>query len=109
MFLSKFFKRFTSDKKGSSASDGSPEHTFAVRHHRFKLFLTAWNKFQENMTSLEYTLCCDHPFGLHRVRALWHQRGHAGVPVHPASRTPQSFPVQGPVRTLRPFADSGCQ
>ena len=70
MFLSKFFKRFTSDKKGSSASDGSPEHTFAVRHHRFKLFLTAWNKFQENMTSLEYTLCCDHPFGLHRVRAL---------------------------------------
>ena len=56
MFLSKFFKRFTSDKKGSSASDGSPEHTFAVRHHRFKLFLTAWNKFQENMTSLEYTL-----------------------------------------------------
>lgn len=40
MFLSKFFKRFTSDKKGSSASDGSPEHTFAVRHHRFKLFLT---------------------------------------------------------------------
>lgn len=22
------------------------------------------------MTSLEYTLCCDHPFGLHRVRAL---------------------------------------
>ncbi|MCI6333914.1 MAG: phosphoenolpyruvate synthase, partial [Desulfovibrio piger] len=70
MFLSKFFKRFTSDKKGSSATDGSPEHTFAVRHHRFKLFLTAWNKFQENMTSLEYTLCCDHPFGLHRVRAL---------------------------------------
>ena len=56
MFLSKFFKRFTSDKKGSSASDASPEHTFAVRHHRFKLFLTAWNKFQENMTSLEYTL-----------------------------------------------------
>ena len=70
MFLSKFFKRFTSDKKGSSASDASPEHTFAVRHHRFKLFLTAWNKFQENMTSLEYTLCCDHPFALHRVRAL---------------------------------------
>ena len=70
MFLSKFFKRFASDKQGTSASDGSPEHTFAVRHHRFKLFLTAWNKFQENMTSLEYTLCCDHPFGLHRVRAL---------------------------------------
>ena len=77
MFLSKFFKRFASDKQGTSASDGSPEHTFAVRHHRFKLFLTAWNKFQENMTSLEYTLCCDHPGPVH-------QRGHAGVPVHPA-------------------------
>ncbi|WP_300717830.1 PEP-utilizing enzyme [uncultured Desulfovibrio sp.] len=70
MFLSKFFKRITGRDKGSSGADASPEHTFAVRHHRFKLFLTAWNKFQENMTSLEYTLCCDHPFGLHRVQAL---------------------------------------
>ena len=70
MFLSRFFKRITGRDKGSSGADASPEHTFAVRHHRFKLFLTAWNKFQENMTSLEYTLCCDHPFGLHRVQAL---------------------------------------
>lgn len=48
----------------------APEHTFAMRHHRFKLFLTAWNKFQEVMTELEYTLCCNHPFGMYRVRAL---------------------------------------
>lgn len=48
----------------------SPERIFAMRHHRFKLFLTAWNKFQEIMTELEYTLCCEHPFGMYRVRAL---------------------------------------
>lgn len=47
-----------------------PERAFALRHHRFKLFLTDWNKFQETITDLEYTLCCDHPFGMYRIRAL---------------------------------------
>jgi len=55
---------------GASASDSEAERFFALRHHSFKLFLTAWNTFQETMTALEYTLCCDHPFGLYRVRAL---------------------------------------
>ncbi|MBE6441791.1 MAG: phosphoenolpyruvate synthase [Desulfovibrio desulfuricans] len=52
------------------ASPDEAERFFARRHHSFKLFLTAWNSFQETMTDLEYTLCCDHPFGLYRVRAL---------------------------------------
>lgn len=61
-----FFKRSPHGQPESAA----PEYAFAMRHHRFKLFLTAWNKFQEVMTELEYTLCCDHPFGMYRVRAL---------------------------------------
>lgn len=74
MFLSRllaFLKRPTKAAPCPTASDSrDAEHFFALRHHSFKLFLTAWNKFQETMTELEYTLCCDHPFGLYRVRAL---------------------------------------
>lgn len=74
MFLSRllgFLKRPTTAAPCATASDSrDAEHFFALRHHSFKLFLTAWNKFQETMTELEYTLCCDHPFGLYRVRAL---------------------------------------
>lgn len=74
MFLSRllaFLKRPTKAAPRSTVSDSpGTEHFFALRHHSFKLFLTAWNKFQETMTELEYTLCCDHPFGLYRVRAL---------------------------------------
>lgn len=51
-------------------SPDEAERLFALRHHSFKLFLTAWNTFQETMADVEYTLCCDHPFGLYRVRAL---------------------------------------
>ena len=66
-----FLTRSTKKASGGAASDvGEAERFFALRHHSFKLFLTAWNKFQETMTEVEYTLCCDHPFGLYRVRAL---------------------------------------
>lgn len=61
------------DEAVSSSSVSAAEEAqrfFALRHHSFRLFLTAWNAFQETMTDLEYTLCCDHPFGLYRVRAL---------------------------------------
>ena len=67
------FSRFLSLFKGGPAASGPQAHgekAIALRHHRFKLFLTAWNKFQETMTDVEYTLCCDHPFGMYRVRAL---------------------------------------
>ena len=77
------FKRSPANQAGQAGSAGpaataSPvskdaghdERAIALRHHRFKLFLTAWNKFQETMTDVEYTLCCDHPFGMYRVRAL---------------------------------------
>ena len=65
-----FFSRSAKRAVSGTASDSEAEHYFALRHHSFKLFLTAWNTFQETMTALEYTLCCDHPFGLYRVRAL---------------------------------------
>ncbi|MEG2172918.1 MAG: PEP/pyruvate-binding domain-containing protein [Desulfovibrionaceae bacterium] len=71
--LSRLLSFFTGKAPASAASgeDGiSPQRIFARRHHRFKLFLTAWNKFQEVMTEMEYTLCCEHPFGMYRVRAL---------------------------------------
>lgn len=78
MFLSRitgFFSRLvgrdsTKADQSSPASQDAVELFFTRRHHSFKLFLTAWNAFQETMTELEYTLCCDHPFGLYRVRAL---------------------------------------
>lgn len=69
--FSRLMSLFSRPKATDTTADGkSPEHIFAMRHHRFKLFLTAWNKFQEVMTELEYTLCCEHPFGMYRVRAL---------------------------------------
>ena len=70
-FLTRAARR--GDPAASSSSVSPAEEAqrfFALRHHSFKLFLTAWNAFQETMTDLEYTLCCDHPFGLYRVRAL---------------------------------------
>ena len=74
MSLSRLLGFFTRSARRAAASvtasDSEAEHFFALRHHSFKLFLTAWNTFQETMTALEYTLCCDHPFGLYRVRAL---------------------------------------
>lgn len=66
--LLSFFKRSSVD--APTGEDAHDERAIALRHHRFKLFLTAWNKFQETMTDVEYTLCCDHPFGMYRVRAL---------------------------------------
>lgn len=66
-FLTRSTKKISD---AASADSGEVERFFALRHHSFKLFLTAWNKFQETMTEVEYTLCCDHPFGLYRVRAL---------------------------------------
>ena len=71
--LTGFFSRLvglSGRDKTPSASLEDTEQFFIRRHHSFKLFLTAWNAFQESMTDLEYTLCCDHPFGLYRVRAL---------------------------------------
>ena len=74
MVLSRFlslFSRLSPSKSGGTAAsaDAHGERAIALRHHRFKLFLTAWNKFQETMTDVEYSLCCDHPFGMYRVRA----------------------------------------
>lgn len=57
-------------ERSEPRSADEAERFFALRHHSFKLFLTAWNTFQETMADVEYTLCCDHPFGLYRVRAL---------------------------------------
>lgn len=69
--LSLFTRKNIVDASATPGGENlSPERIFAMRHHRFKLFLTAWNKFQEIMTELEYTLCCEHPFGMYRVRAL---------------------------------------
>ena len=70
-FLTRAARR--GDEAVSASSVNSAEEAqrfFALRHHSFRMFLTAWNAFQETMTDLEYTLCCDHPFGLYRVRAL---------------------------------------
>ncbi len=61
---------FLRPKASSGEAPGGDSRVFAARHHRFKLFLTAWNNFQDVMTELEYVLCCDHPFGMNRVRSL---------------------------------------
>ncbi|MDR1777828.1 MAG: hypothetical protein LBR31_08405 [Desulfovibrio sp.] len=66
--LLNFFRR-----PGDAASTPTPtddRKLFEKLHHSFKLFLTEWNNFQETMTQVEYTLCCDHPFGMQRVRKL---------------------------------------
>lgn len=68
MLLSRLLRLFR--KSVAALDDETQKKRLAVRHHRFKLFLTAWNKFQEVMTELEYTLCCDHPFGINKVRSL---------------------------------------
>ena len=57
-------------KKENSVLEADAERLFALRHHAFKLFLKSWNKFQETMTAVEYTLCCDHPFGMYRIHEL---------------------------------------
>ena len=43
---------------------------FTVKHQTFHLFLTAWNSFQDTLSTIEYTLCCERPFDMCRVRAL---------------------------------------
>lgn len=70
--LSRLITFFTRKKPANPTGTDtkSTAHVFAMRHHRFKLFFTAWTKFQELMTELEYTLCCERPFGMYRVRAL---------------------------------------
>ncbi len=57
-------------KRALSESPAESDQVFALRHNAFRMFLKEWNRFQETMTEVEYTLCCDHPFGLYRVRAL---------------------------------------
>ncbi|MDR2573662.1 MAG: PEP/pyruvate-binding domain-containing protein [Desulfovibrio sp.] len=59
-----------SEGGGSSSGTADDGAIFERLHHTFKLFLTEWNNFQETMTQVEYTLCCDHPFGMQRVRKL---------------------------------------
>ena len=59
MIFSGLLQRFR--KKRDEPGAGDAERVFALRHHSFKLFLKSWNKFQETMTEVEYTLCCDHP------------------------------------------------
>ena len=46
------------------------DRNFAILSNRFRMFLTAWNRFQEIESQIEYTLCCEHPFGIYKVRAL---------------------------------------
>ncbi|MCR4666033.1 MAG: phosphoenolpyruvate synthase [Desulfovibrio sp.] len=69
MFLKRLVQHF-SRKSAEMNSEQDAERVFALRHHAFKLFLKSWNKFQETMTDVEYSLCCDHPFGLYWVHAL---------------------------------------
>ena len=68
MIFSGLLQRFRKKQEETGGNDA--ERVFAMRHHIFKLFLKSWNKFQETMTDVEYTLCCDHPFGLYRVHEL---------------------------------------
>lgn len=68
MVFSRLFSLFRRD--AASPPPSPLKDALALRHHQFKLFLTAWSKFQETMTDVEYTLCCDHPFDMYRVRAL---------------------------------------
>jgi hypothetical protein len=62
-----FFRRL---RRAAPEEESGGKAPFAKRHHSFKLFLTEWNNFQTTMTQVEYTLCCEHPFGLHRVHKL---------------------------------------
>ena len=53
-----------------SAAQDEAAQNLAQRHKSFRVFLSAWNDFQETVSDIKYTICCDHPFGLHRVREL---------------------------------------
>ncbi|MBQ7738738.1 MAG: phosphoenolpyruvate synthase [Desulfovibrionaceae bacterium] len=66
--LRRFFNNLSRHK--SSENEAQISNHYLRSHQSFKLFLSAWNSFQEIMSDIRYTLCCDHPFGLHRVRAL---------------------------------------
>jgi pyruvate,water dikinase len=66
--LLEFFKR--PGNSVSSSAVAAEGKFFDKLHHSFKLFLTEWNNFQETMTQVEYTLCCDHPFGMQRVHKM---------------------------------------
>ncbi len=67
-WLKKVFSHGESERKAEEQASKNSE--FEVLSNRFRMFLTAWNRFQEVETQLEYTLCCDHPFGIYGVRAL---------------------------------------
>ncbi|MBQ9537380.1 MAG: phosphoenolpyruvate synthase [Desulfovibrionaceae bacterium] len=69
MLFSKLWNKLVKPK-GSAENESDAQRVFAIRHHAFKMFLTSKNIFQETMTAVEYTLCCDHPFGLYRVQEL---------------------------------------
>ena len=64
------WRRITTFFGQSKRQSDDDARLYVRRHHAFKLFLSAWNAFQEDLSELRYTLCCDHPFGLNRVRAL---------------------------------------
>ncbi len=64
--LRTFFRKKSSTLFASESS----EQVFSQRHNAFRRFLSSWNAFQVTMTDLEYTLCCERPFGLYRVHAL---------------------------------------
>ena len=48
--LKQWFSRSETPKRAAGSSD----QDVALLHHRFKLFLTAWNNFQETMTELDW-------------------------------------------------------
>lgn len=69
-FFSKKAASASASSADSQAETVSPLADVQKRQQVFRLFLNAWNGFQETMTSIEYTLCCAHPFGMYRVQAL---------------------------------------
>jgi hypothetical protein len=91
-----FFKRLRGAAP-ESANDG--KLFFEKRHHAFKLFLTEWNNFQTTMAQVEYTLCCDHPFGMQRVHKLC--TGAATQVFHCIQQLRRLDPAQGEVLLAR--------
>jgi pyruvate, water dikinase len=62
-------KRFFCRQKPAPAAKPA-DAGFAAQHQAFNLFLTAWDGFQDTLSTMEYTLCCERPFDMSRVRAL---------------------------------------
>lgn len=62
---------FRREKKNlPQKADSEKKAEFAEHHNTFGLLLTAWNSFQDTLSAIEYTLCCERPFDMCRVRAL---------------------------------------